>query len=331
MYDALENVRLKSGETVEAGVVTCPDADWMDRIRRLLYHKGDPWNWQNYQVLKNELGIEVRYYLLHRSSVPFANVMTVELGGVGLFGHVWTVPGDRRKGACAKLLDLQMSDFRARGGRALFLSTGFESPAYAVYKKMGFHPIEPKSGYMAHYVSSRLEFEAEFFAEKEATVQALTWRHWPTAPPLFMADFPGRLRCAPLGIIGRKSTEGSLLKVLQACQSGTNPARRMTAVVLESETTAVVGLAAAGRHPVWASNTLVDVYCHPNYWDKGGELLRALELPDARPQLAYSDIGFQPKCRALFAAGFRQTTVLKARIPKDAAETGRLDVAVFER
>ncbi|HAA73566.1 TPA: hypothetical protein DCE37_00380 [Candidatus Latescibacteria bacterium] len=40
---------------------------------------------------------------------------------VGLFGHVFTKPEERRKGAANAL----MEDFRQRGGKALYLGTGY--------------------------------------------------------------------------------------------------------------------------------------------------------------------------------------------------------------
>ena len=31
-----------------------------------LSHKGDVWNWQNAEVLREDMGIEVRFYVAHR-------------------------------------------------------------------------------------------------------------------------------------------------------------------------------------------------------------------------------------------------------------------------
>ena len=101
-----------------------------ERIEALLGHKGEEWQWQNSRCARDDLGIDVYYYILHRDGVPFANMMTAECAGVGHFGHVWTRPEDRRKGAADQLMGLQMEDFRGRGGRALYLGTGFDSAAY---------------------------------------------------------------------------------------------------------------------------------------------------------------------------------------------------------
>ncbi|MBT6147039.1 MAG: hypothetical protein HOH74_16510, partial [Gemmatimonadetes bacterium] len=69
MYESLAEVTLKDGERVEAGVVVCPDAEWAERIEALLGHKGDVWRWQNRCCAWDELGIDARYYLLHRDGV----------------------------------------------------------------------------------------------------------------------------------------------------------------------------------------------------------------------------------------------------------------------
>ena len=97
MYQELGNIRLKTGEEAVAGVIVGPDLDWAERLERLLAHKGGVWNWQNSQAVRSEVGIEARFYVLHRDGDPFANIASFELAGVGHFGHVWTKPEDRRK------------------------------------------------------------------------------------------------------------------------------------------------------------------------------------------------------------------------------------------
>ena len=95
MYKDLDIVRLKDGETVQAGVVTTPDLEWAERLEKFLIHKGEPWNWQNSVVLHRETGIEVYYYILHRQGEPFSFLMNAELSGVGILGHIWTTPEGR--------------------------------------------------------------------------------------------------------------------------------------------------------------------------------------------------------------------------------------------
>ena len=100
MYEQLAAITLKDGEQVEVGCVEGPDLEWAERVEALLGHKGPLRLWQNAEVVRRELGIEGRFYLLHRQGEPLANIMTVAHKGVGYLGHVWTRPEDRRKGAC---------------------------------------------------------------------------------------------------------------------------------------------------------------------------------------------------------------------------------------
>lgn len=161
MYTELKPVTLRSGEEVTAAVVQGPDADWADRICPMLQHKGEPWTWQNASVLTRDLGIDAYFYVLHRAGRPFANVMTIEGDGVGIFGHVWTDPADRRQGASSHLIRQQMDHFRRRSGRALYLGTGYGSGAYRIYARHGFESVEPASGYMAYVPAGAEAFEAQ--------------------------------------------------------------------------------------------------------------------------------------------------------------------------
>jgi len=342
MIEELGQVTLKSGETVEASLIIGPEVAWAERLEQLLQHKGDPWNWQNSEVLRAELGIEAYFYVLHRAGEPLANIMTVELAQVGIFGHVWTNPEDRQKGASSRLMQRQMDHFRVRGGQALFLGTMFDSVAYHMYEKFGFHSIEPQSGSMAYYAHSQAEFEAAYFAQGETEIQALAWSHWPASPALFMGDFPGLVRCVPLRLLGRQTPEGALLSLLHQEkrraqetpdeEAGVSQKRPSRAMVLQNKaTTAVVGLAVWDWHPFWPDTCLVDVYCHPDYWAQAGPLLTSLDLPKANRYIAYSDVQSPEKDQVLLQAGFRQTATLAGRFPEAVAKTTLLDVILFEK
>ena len=144
MYQQLDRITLKSGEAIQAGVVQGPDLDWAERVETLLGHKGPSWRWGNEQVLRTQTGLDVFFYLLHRDGDPFANVMTIECRGVGLLGHVYTRPEDRRQGAAMQLMACLMDHFRQRGGQALFLGTGYDTPPYHIYRVNGFSGVEPR-------------------------------------------------------------------------------------------------------------------------------------------------------------------------------------------
>jgi hypothetical protein len=332
MYEALGPVALKTGEQVEAGVVTGPDPEWAPRLERLLAHKGEPWNWQNSRMLRADVGIDARFYVLHRDGALFANILVATRAGVGFLAHVWTAPEDRQKGASTGLMALQMDDTQARGGRALFLSTGFGSVAYRIYERFGFESIEPESGYMAWYAEGRETFENAYFSAGKVEIQPLAGPHWLASGALFMGDYPGLVRCAPLGLTGRRSTEGPLLGPLQDEERRRGVGEPPRALVLQqTETTAVAGLTLWDWHPLWPDTCVVDVYCHPDYWEQAGPLLQALVLPAADRYVAYADAGDGFKAGVLREAGFREMVVLKDRVARDAARTGWVDVAVYER
>jgi hypothetical protein len=103
-------------------------------------------------------------------------------------------------------------------------------------------------------------------------------------------------------------------------------------VLQQMETTAVAGLTLWDWHPLWPDTCVVDVYCHPDYWEQAGPLLQALALPQGADRyVAYADAGDGFKAGVLQEAGFRETVVLKDRVARDTARTGWVDVAVYER
>jgi len=216
MYESLGSVRLKDGEQVQAGVVLGPDDLWADRVCELLKHKGEIWRWGNAECLRNDLGIDVRFYVLHRDNVPFANMFTITGDGVGHFGHVFTEPANRRKGAAVSLMALQMEDFRTRSGRSgvaggpCFLGTGYDSAPYHIYHGEGFRGIEAGSGTMEYYPESGAAFREHWFAPGPVEVRAASWENWPTSGPLSVGDFPGTVRCAPLGMFRARFDRGQL-------------------------------------------------------------------------------------------------------------------------
>jgi len=332
MYREKGRIALASGEQVEVGVVIGPDVEWAERVEKLLGHKGDPWNWQNHEVLMADVGIDTRFYVLHRRGMPFANIMTAEYSGVGILGHVWTNPEDRGKGACSTLMNVLIEDFTSRQGKALFLGTGYDSIAYHIYARFGFKSVEARSGFMEWYATSRSEFEATYFKKAETEIQPVGWAHWPSSPALFLGDFPGLIRCAPLKLIGRQSTESPLLPLFRAEKKRQAARVKPCAMVLRNQvTTAVVGFTAWDWHPLWEGTCLVDVYCHPNYWDEAGNLLRSLSLPDAEQYLAYNDIDCRQKAKVLLDEDFLQTAVNKRRVSRAKLKTSFLDIDVFEK
>lgn len=332
MYQKLGQVNLKSGETVEAGVVIGPDPEWAPVVEKLLQHKGEIGNWQNSAFVRQEVGIETYFYILHRNRQAFSNILTSELKGVGILGHVWTLPADRRKNACTRLMELQMEHFRARGGQALFLKTDFDSAPFHIYAQFGFEAVEPQSGHMEFYSRNRNAFQSEYFAPDETEIQTLNWPHWPGSAALFLGDFPGIVRCAPAKLFGRYLPEGPLLPFIkQNHDRQAGPAETQVLALATRKTGAVVGVTAWNWHPLWKEVCVVDVYCHPDYWSQAPRLLASLKLPPAASYVAYSDAQIPEKFSVLEQAGFKKAGVLKTHLALNIAKTGFTDVWYWEK
>jgi hypothetical protein len=329
MLEATSFITLSTGEQPELAVITCPDLAWAERVEKLLAHKGEPWNWQNSQFLREDVGFETRFYLLHRNGVPFANVLLSEGNSLGIVNHVWTVPEDRQKGASKTLMRIVMEDFQKRNGQALFLQAGYGEVAYHMYQKFGFESIEPEGGYMHWYANSEEAFLNNFFAGGQTKVTPLAWRHWLTVQPLLQGDDECITRVLVLKHIGRRTTEGLFLTLLRDEFANRTRSEKPRAYVLELSSDAVVGFVMWSWHPLWPGTCLVDVYCHVKYWDKAQELLGGLELPRADRYLAYADC--KAKKKALLENSFEETAVLKNRATMTWAKTSFIDVSVFER
>ena len=332
MYSSIEKVVLKTGEEVEAGVITGPDAEWRERILELLNHKGPIYQWQNAELLTGDVGVDVRFFILHRSGTPISHIMTTALQGVGILGHVWTRPDEREKGSASLLMDRVMQHFQENGGQTLFLGTGFDSHAYHIYRRRGFQSLEAGSGLMQFCVRPYPEFESEYFASGETEVVPLDWKHWPTLPALFMGDFSGVVRNVALKLHGRTLTEGPLLPVIQRERARREEGKPPQVMILQKpETGAAVGMASCLEDPLWRDHSIIDLYCHPNFWNEATVLLSQLPLPANKRILAYADVNCSPQCEAFFNSGFQTVATLPHWLPSNHCESGYTDVLLLEK
>ena len=330
MYQSIGKITLHSGEQVDFGIVRAPDDGWRDRIVKMFVPKGVLWQWQNAEALSADVGIRVSYFLLHRDGQPFANVMLMHYSGVGMLQHVWTDPEDRGQGASSLLVNTALEDFRSNGGQALFLETGYGSSAYHIYERLGFHSIEPGSRHMEYYATSKREFDQAYFAPGRTEIELLAWRHWITSQALFTGDFPSRVRCAALQMIGRAVNDEYIIPLISDDLLNP-PAEKRARVLTQPETSAMVGFALWSWHPFWPGRCVIDLFCHPAFQNHADDLLASLTLPQADRLIAYTDAHDAEKADFLRRHGFRQTAVLPGQIAVDAAKSASLDVLVFEK
>jgi hypothetical protein len=328
MVGGTDSVRLKDGEDVSYAVVRAPDEEWADSLGDFLGHKEGLWHWQIEQSLRQPIGCDTYYYILHRAGVPFSGVMLAETDGVAILGHVYTADADRRKGACSLIFERLMDDFRGRGGRGMTLCTAFDSPAFRLYERFGFEGIEPSNGTMWYARDGIDAFNESFFASGDTEIEHFDWSSWPLSTVLYTSDEPAVIRAAPFGIVGRSSTEGPFLHALRA---GSEGHAGQVSVLAKKDPAAVVGAASWGYDPKWPGQLVLDVFCHAHFWDRSSDLLSSLELPDADKHVVYADSGSHEKKDALTSVGFEQVAVLPEWIPREGSDTLVEDVAVMAR
>jgi len=321
VYKKLSIQTLKTGESLEIGVVSAPDKAHADQIAPFLQHKGDPWNGHIANALKEPLDeLETRFYVGKLRGTIITNVMTVEYNRTGILGHVYTQPEHRRKGACKLVMAEQMKDFRTRGG-VLFLGTGYDSPPYWIYHSFGFRSLIEGSGFMTFATED--DFEVRYFAPGKAHVAEVRWKDWPRLNALFAIREGAFLRSVGQGRYGVSSFEGEFLRLKVALEEDATYQARL----LESERGAVVGCATLTKDPRWHRDVwLLDIFIHPNFASSMGPLLDALDLPEGKIQ-CYADSRSSDKICALEQAGFRQEAIFKAHIQADDGE--RLNVRVY--
>ena len=301
MVRQLARVTLKSGERMRCLLVEEPEESWAADVRELLVHKREHVHWHIARAIAGPLdALETRFYLGVMKGRAVGNVMTVEHGGIGILGHVFTRPDQRRKGIASRIMAALMEDFRARGGRALTLGTGFESPPYWIYHSYGFRSSAPGTGAMWYW--RQPEQAEDLWQAAVVGAEAVRWEHWPLLNLLCHQPRGDRLRNAARRVWGQRNFEGEFVPYKRALDSEDfSPAAR----VLRNEAGLVVGWASLEDDPLWGGTAmLLDLFVHPAAWPAAGSLLTALPLPP-KPIFAYADQD-SPKNDLLHAHGFTQ-------------------------
>lgn len=300
MYNKLGEVVLKTAERMEVGVITAPDAPHAEEVKQFLGHKGGNWEWHIQRCVTEVLdALETRFYVGKVEGRVITNIMTVEHEGVGILGHVFTLPQERRKGACKGVMEYQMVDFRERTGRALYLGTGYNSHPFYIYHSFGFESVFPESGFMKYYVNAN--FEECYFASAPTEPKAVEWHDWPKLTALSGIVGWDALRSLAWDVYGPTNFEGGFLGFKHDLEIADvyNDAKLLT--TLDG---AIVGWATVSRDARWKPATAVlDIFFHPNFADDVPTLLSAMAFPKSKVQ-CYVDSGAAKKAEVLEAAGF---------------------------
>lgn len=324
MYDKLTDITLKTGETMEVGVIIAPDKVHAEQIKPFLAHKGGGFKWHlERSVVETLDDLETRFYVGKVDGEIIANIMIVEHGHVGILGHVFTTPTQRRKGACKSVMQFQMEDFRQRDGEALYLGTGYNSHPYYIYNSFGFESVFPGSGFMKYRAID--DFDDWYFAASPVHAKNVVWHDWSKMTALTGIVEGDYLRSIAFDIYGPANFEGGFLGFKQALEDGDT---YHDAKLLESDSGAIVGVATVSWDTRWQPDTAVlDLFIHPNFYASASTLLEAIDLPDAKIQ-CYVESTSTRKAEAVENAGFDHEATLKNQIHH--RDRG-IDVLIFAR
>ncbi|HGE72848.1 TPA: N-acetyltransferase [Candidatus Poribacteria bacterium] len=322
MYTKLSNVKLKSGEDMEIGVVLAPDQEHSEAIVKVLHHKGEPWLTHVNKALDGTItDLETRFYIGKLNGQVVANIMTVEYNHTGILGHVFTIPEQRRKHICTLIMEQQMNDFKRRGG-VLLLGTGFDSAPYWIYHSFGFRSVLENSGFMRF--STDDNFEEKHFTYGKVKAVDVQWKHWPLMAVLMSVKETEILKSVSSGLYGIVNFEGGFLNFMKRLEDG-----NIKAKVLESESGAVVGCITLEQDHRWAGKTyILDMFMHKNFIVNYDDLINSMELPEGKIQCFIMANSPDEKINALKKSGFEQEALLKNQFFWD---NKRFDVCLFSK
>ncbi|MCZ6678793.1 MAG: GNAT family N-acetyltransferase [Candidatus Poribacteria bacterium] len=325
MYNKLTEAQLKTGERMEVGVIIAPDEEHAEAIKPFLAHKGGYFQWHIQRCVSESLdALETRFYVGKVDGEIITNIMIVEHRHVGILGHVFTTPAQRRKGACKSVMGSQMEDFRQRGGEALYLGTGYNSHPYYIYHGFGFESVYSGSGFMKYHAIP--DFDEHYFAVGDVHAKEVEWHDWAKTTALTGIVEGDYLRSIAWSIYGPTNFEGEFLGVKHDLEETD---AYHDAKLLESDSGAIVGKATVTWDRRWQPHTAVlDLFVHPNFWASSSVLLEAIKLPDAKVQ-CYVESTATDKAHALEKTGFHHEATLKNQIQHPAE--GDMDVLVFAR
>ena len=297
MYESFVDVELKTGQSMEVGVVLAPDAEYAEEVKRFLGHKPEAYRWHIDCCFYETLDLlETRFYVGKIDGHIISNIMVTEYDGIGILGHVFTLPNQRRKGACKAVMRYQMDDFRHRGGKALYLGTGYDSHPYHIYKSFGFDSVYDESGFMCYFAVE--DFDANYFADVDVYVKNnIEWHDWAKITALTGIANGDQIRNIALDIYGPSNFEGGFLSFKQELETKTN---YHAARLLQSSSGAIVAMATLKQDE---DSMLLDVFAHPLFWTQSEMLVDSLEMPASKVR-CYVETRSEGKIELLSKFGF---------------------------
>lgn len=316
METLLEQRQLRRGGNLQVLRVEPPAPRLAQSIHGLLAHKPRPYDRHLELALRGECGaLETRFYLGLLDGEAVCNVMTVERRGIGILGHVFTKPEHRREGIASAVMERQMADFKARGGKVLLLGTGYQSGAYRMYASFGFRDWEGGApGLMRWDDPDDPEYATRFFAPSEGLPEVASWEHWPLVALLGATPANIGLRCVSMGLRDLGLLEGPYCAYMVRMAGREN----VTGRVLVSQRGAVTALATLIPDERWQNELfLFDLAFHPlvDPYDLR-RLVSQIPLQGRRIQ-CFSDPADGVKIGVLETAGFVRESVVQRQFKRD--------------
>ncbi|MCK4324841.1 MAG: GNAT family N-acetyltransferase, partial [Armatimonadetes bacterium] len=247
LVTAMGTVTVKSGEQLRIIRVAGPDAEWKEPIMKALGHKGGPWVGTIRMTLEQSLeGVQCYYYLGLLDEEIVGNITSTEAikVGVGILGHVFTSPSHRRKGICTALMEALTGDFAARGGGAMTLATGYDSPPYHIYASFGFQGVGKST---AMIWEAQPDFVEQYFSAGPTEVRNITWPDWALLDMLYKTEPGSFLRSIYFTHYGPSSYESLFPQLLSLAEENEDA----QAKVLAKPGGEVVGHALLVPDPRW--------------------------------------------------------------------------------
>jgi hypothetical protein len=322
MYHRICDTVLKTGETVEIGVMTPPERGMTGQIADMLGHKAPLWLWHMELALSDATDtLASRFYVARRAGKVLSNICTFESGAVGILAHVWTPPAERRKGLCRAIMTVLLRDFHARGGVLMLLGTEYDTPPYHLYKGFGFAGYYEGSNLMRHSLDA--DFEEKYFAPSPARVVEADWDAWPRVNAL-VSEPEEFIKSVAYGRFYKDTVEEAYILLMRERTKDD----RMCVKLLESEaTSAIVGYAWTVAGKPFPGVYVLDLYCHPNHVSHYGRLLGEMKWPGGKV-VAWVEAGMGEKARAVESAGFKLEATLRKHLVKRA---GFSDLLLYSR
>jgi len=289
-------VELRGGGTMAIRVIEPPAAGYAESLAHFLEHKGDGTLRDLHRRLRGdyvadcldrfvigEIGGRIAsqmWYTLPRDRMDF-----------GVFGHVYTEPEHRGRGAASALMGALMQDLNAGPWQALFCGVGHHS-AQRIYARYGFAPILRERAPVGPQVCIRPGVAADFAELQEIVLAPGRPTHTRHAHMgdrarvdklLHQADAV-RAMSARWHRVHLTARYPDFVPAWQAVEDG-----RGTLTVLETDRGHVVGYAFAlsAGSACEAGARALDFLVHPSYLDRAPGLIAAT-ADDACAQAATS-------------------------------------------